>query len=46
MESMRFYNLCVHYINSLIFIFRATSLEFELSHSMYVFNAVNVCCYE
>ena len=44
--SIGFYNLCVRYVNSLFFNFRALYLEFELLYSMCVFNAVNESYYE
>lgn len=44
--SIEFYNLYVHRVNSLNSNLRASCLDFELSHSMSVFNVVNVRCYE
>ena len=46
LESMGFYNLYVHYVNLVISNFKTPCLEFELSHSICVFDPVNIYYYE
>ena len=46
LESMGFYNLYVHYVNLVISNFKIPCLEFELSHSICVFDPVNIYYYE